>query len=147
MLYPPGWDCSSFTPIVLSRVLCACDGPCALFPESSAPSVSWGLVCCVKSVGGNPQVPRICRNIPTSRQRIDPNDNCGRTTVSRRPGRTRPTNLVSEPSRRRPRVGDTGRRTRKTDAAKRSADYHLQMSDIPDGRSVLERRNERVRAP
>ena len=48
MLYPPGWDCSSFTPTVFGLVYCECEEPFAVFSVSSAPSVNWGLVCCVQ---------------------------------------------------------------------------------------------------
>ena len=75
-----------------------------------------------KSVGGSPQVPRIRRRSLKIRQKIDHRGDCGWTAASRRPHWSRPTNLVSEPSRRRPSVEDAGRKEKKqTQLGKRSA--------------------------
>ena len=50
----------------------------------------------MKSVGGSLQVPKNRRSIWKSRQKIDLRGDCKWTTASRRPRRTRPTNLVSK---------------------------------------------------
>ena len=91
MLYPPGWDCSSFTPTLFLSVESACVRTQRVCLASFAPFMCLGPCLCVKSVGGNLQVVKIRRDIPKSRQKIDSNDDCKRTTASRRPVRTRPT--------------------------------------------------------
>ena len=84
-----------------------------MFPESSAPSVNWGLVCVCKSVGGSSQVPRIRRSNNGIRQKIGPSGDCEWTAVSRRLRKARPTNLVSERVRRRQRAEDAGKEERR----------------------------------
>ena len=48
MLYPPGWDCSSFTPTLFVSCAVSVRDFFAVFSVSSAPSVNWGPVCCVQ---------------------------------------------------------------------------------------------------